>query len=1025
MRNEHKRECLLAFYFLILASGFAWAAEPKAKAAKAQSKEPATEAPAASTPLSPAESLQKFSIAQDLEIEQVLTEPIVAQPVFLNFDERGRMWVVQYRQYPAPAGLKAVSHDSFWRTVYDKVPPPPPNHFRGLDKITIHEDTDGDGVFDKHTTFVEGLSIVTAVERGRGGVWVLNPPYLLFYPDANDDDIPDGDPVVHLSGFGLEDTHSVVNSLRWGPDGWLYAAQGSTVSAHLMRPGVDKAPFLDSMGQLIWRYHPETRRFEVFAEGGGNAFGVELDSKGRFFSGHNGGDTRGFHYVQGGYLQKGFEKHGPLSNPFAFGYFPAMPNNRVPRFTHNFIVYEGGALPEQYLGKLFGVEPLQGRVVWSEIVPDQSSFRTKDLGHVVSSEDRWFRPVDIKIGPEGAIYLCDWYDRQLNHVHSQEGNFDAANGRIYRLKAKGAKPGRPFDLRKLSSPQLVELLSHTNRWFRQTALRVIADRKDRTMIPQLKELLFTDMGQGSLEALWALNLVQLPPEGSNAGLTDDVALKSLAHPDAYVRLWTTRLLCDATKVSPAVAEKLVQIARIEDNLEARNQLACSARRLPAGDGLRIVRNLLEHDEDAKDNRMPLLLWWAIESKAETDRETVLALFENSPLWSRPLVQKHILERLMRRYAQTGLRKDLLTCARLFDLAPGRDHAKLLFAGFEAAFKGRSMIGLPPELIKAMARHGSGSLGSQLRQGDAAAMQTALEAVADSKAKASERQELIEILGEVKAPGSVPVLLRVVESASDQPLRKAALAGLQAFDDPQIGERVVALYPGLDQEVLVAAQTLLASRPSWSWQLAKAVEAGRIKPEAVPLSVVRKIKSCNDEKLVKLAEKIWGSTGLPTTAEMETQIARLGGVLRGGTGNPYNGRTLFSATCASCHALFGSGGQVGPDLTAYQRSDLDNLLQQIVNPSAQIREGYENFSVETKDGRSLTGFLADKDNQIVVLRGLDGQNVVIERKEIVEMKASGLSLMPEGLLDALTDKQARDLFAYLRSSQPLVGTPPKE
>ena len=221
-----------------------------------------------------------------MQIDLVLAEPIVRQPVSLSFDERGRLWVVQYLQYPFPAGLKMVSRDSVWRTVYDKVPQAPPHHVRGRDKITIHEDTDGDGVFDRHKTFVEGLNIATSALRGRGGVWVLNPPYLLFYPDRNNDDVPDGDPEVHLQGFGLEDTHSVVNSLRWGPDGWIYAAQGSTVTGHVTRPGLDqgKEP-VHTMGQLIWRYHPETRRYEVFAEGGGNAFGVEIDAKGRIFSG--------------------------------------------------------------------------------------------------------------------------------------------------------------------------------------------------------------------------------------------------------------------------------------------------------------------------------------------------------------------------------------------------------------------------------------------------------------------------------------------------------------------------------------------------------------------------------------------------------------------------------------------------------------------------------------------------------------------------------------------------------------------
>ena len=337
-----------------------------------------------------------------------------------------------------------VSHDGVWRAVYDKVPPPPPHHFRGKDKITIHEDTDGDGVYDRHKTFVDGLNIATAVAHGRGGVWVLNPPYLLFYPDRDRDDVPDGDPSRPPEGFGLEDTHSVVNSLRWGPDGWLYAAQGSTVTGHVTRPGLDdgKEP-MHSMGQLIWRYHPETRRYEVFAEGGGNAFGVEIDAKGRIFSGHNGGDTRGFHYVQGGYYQKGFNKHGPLSNPYAFGYFPAMKHDRVPRFTHTFVFYEADAFPARYRGLLFGVAPLLNHVVMSEVRPDGSSFRTQDVGLAVSSSDPWFRPVDIKLGPDGSLYIADWYDRQVNHYRNHEGQIDPASGRIYRLKARDAASAIP------------------------------------------------------------------------------------------------------------------------------------------------------------------------------------------------------------------------------------------------------------------------------------------------------------------------------------------------------------------------------------------------------------------------------------------------------------------------------------------------------------------------------------------------------------------------------------------------------
>ena len=204
-------------------------------------------------PLAPSEALKRFQIAKDLKLEQVLAEPLVGQPLFINWDERGRLWVLNYKQYPDPAGLKMVSRDKYLRAVYDKVPLPPPHGVRGRDKITIHEDTDGDGVLDKHKTFVDGLNIASSFARGRGGVFVLNPPYLLFYPDQNDDDIPDSDPIVLLEGFGLEDSHSVANSLRWGPDGWLYACQGSTTTGHIKRPGIDTEP-IHSMGQLIWRY---------------------------------------------------------------------------------------------------------------------------------------------------------------------------------------------------------------------------------------------------------------------------------------------------------------------------------------------------------------------------------------------------------------------------------------------------------------------------------------------------------------------------------------------------------------------------------------------------------------------------------------------------------------------------------------------------------------------------------------------------------------------------------------------------
>ncbi len=181
-----------------------------------------------SAPTPAAEAVNKFDVRNGFELEVAISEPVVAQPLFASWDSRGRMWVVQYRQYQYPAGLKVIRFDQHLRAVFDKVPDPPPAGTPGLDKITVHEDTNGDGTYDKHKEVISSLNIATSVQVGNGGIWVLNPPYLLRYPDANRDDVPDGDPEVHLSGFGLQDTHSVANSLLWGPDGWLYGCNGST-----------------------------------------------------------------------------------------------------------------------------------------------------------------------------------------------------------------------------------------------------------------------------------------------------------------------------------------------------------------------------------------------------------------------------------------------------------------------------------------------------------------------------------------------------------------------------------------------------------------------------------------------------------------------------------------------------------------------------------------------------------------------------------------------------------------------------
>lgn len=969
-----------------------------------------------------AEPEPRLQTPEDIAVDLVAREPHAAQPVFLNFDERGRMWVVQYLQYPEPAGLNLLSRDSVWRVRYDRKKLPPPYDtpekaaFRGRDRIVILEDVKGDGSFAKATTFLDGLNITSAVVRGRGGVWVLSPPQLLWYPDANDDDVPDGAPEVALDGFGIEDSHSIANSLRWGPDGWLYGAVGSTVTCDIVRPGIDREPIAHMVGQGIWRYHPETKRFEVFAEGGGNAFGCEIDAKGRVFSGHNGGDTRGFHYVQGGYLRKGFDKHGDLSNPYAFGYFPAMKHGAVKRFSHNFVLYEGAALPERYRGKLIAIDPMNNYLPLAEIRRRGATFETHDIDAMIRTDDRNFRPVDIKHGPDGALYVADWRDFQINHYRNHEGKITRDDGRIYRLRAKDAKPGyAAFDLHKQSTAELIELLRHENRWWRESTRQVLAERRDPAAIAPLRAALQrNEPGQFALEALWALNL--------SGGFDEALARRLFTHADPHVRAWAVRLVGDTGAAGPETARALVELARVEPEVEVRSQLAASAKRWPAAIGLPVVRALLGRSEDLEDPYVPLQLWWTIERACGADPAAVLGMFatgqEDSP-WRYPIVRTHTAPRLMRRFAAAGGTENFLTCARLLTQAPDLDVRRELVKGFEQAFDGRALPPLPEPLVEALVNSGAASLSLRMRRKDPAAIEEAWRVMADPKAPLTERVRVIATFGEVPH-SAAPARLAELLGSDQPPIVNAALAAAAAYDDARLTAAILKAYGGFRPEEKTLALSVLTSRRSSANALLDAVEAGELKVEAISAESREKLRLLADAGMTARLDRVFGAPAGVAVAGQEGEIARIAALVLGSAGSPYRGRTIYEQRCAACHRLFNQGGDIGPELTSFKRDDIPSLVLAIVNPNAEIREGYEPFILTKKDGAVHTGFLAAKDERQVTLRDMTGLSQTVPRDAIATLTGMGSSLMPPGLLSDLSDAELRDLFAYLRLTQPLVG-----
>ena len=965
---------------------------------------------AAESGFSPEKSHDYLTPAAGLVIDLIASEPNIKQPSFLRFDERGRLWMIEYRQYPHPAGLEVVATDEYWRNVYKKYPAPPghPDFVPGADRITILEDSDGDGGLEKNTTFIDGLNMVTGLAWDADGVWILQPPFLLFYEDKDHDDAPDGPPAVHLRGFGLEDSHSYANSLTWGPDGWLYGAQGSTVTAAITVEGSDAAP-IKSVGQLMWRYHPKKHVYEKFAEGGGNIWSCQFDAKGRLFAGANEGGKLGYHYMQGAYNKKNFGKHGELSNPHTYGYFFGVEEAGSQRVTTNLMIYSDNTLPDRYQDTIITANPLIGRVLASRPVSKGPTFHSELVDVMVDSEDRWFRPVYSESGPDGSVYVADWYDQQINHMENFVGRMSPSDGRVYRIRSEEGYEPAKLDLRTSSTLELVDLLQDPREWYRETARRLIYQRQDESILPVLKDLLIKENGQTALEALWAINLL--------GGFSKEIRKLALGHKYSHVRKWAVRLIGDEKTAEDWELSTMRDLAASDPNIEVRQQLCSTAKRLQMNGSLSIVRELLKRDEDADDAFMPLLVWWALEEFISNNADQVVSLFEGGRLFDEAMVQNSTLEFIMRRLAAEGTRDYLRKCARLLRLAPDAESKRVLLAGFEQAYRGRSMVGLPNELLTAIAESGGGSLAMRIRQGMASATEEAEHLLENPSANEEDLQRAIEALGEVPSPELLPSLLKQLNRNNDS-IRIASLSALRAYNDPSVGESISRSYSGLAGEVQTASQTLLMSRPAWATTWIQSVKEGSIAKNLIPIDVVNGLRRLGDPSLSLLVGEIWPEDG-NGNEEASEEMDRLRSILSlGKTPDRHKGRELYLARCGACHSLHNEGGAIGPELTGYQRSDLHSLLLAITNPNAEIREGYENHLVRTNDGQILSGFIVDRDELVVVLRPVGGQPVVLEESRIESMEDVGVSLMPPRLLIGMDEQSIVDIFSYIQAPQPL-------
>ncbi|WP_152054295.1 PVC-type heme-binding CxxCH protein [Tautonia marina] len=955
----------------------------------------------------PDEAVARMTVAEGLTPRLVAAEPFVRQPVALDFDDRGRLWVLQYLQYPNPASLDRVAVDRYSRTVYDRIPEPPPHGPRGSDRLSILEDTDGDGRIDASRDFVSGLNLASGFAFGDGGVYVLNAPYLLFYPDRNRDDQPDADPEVLLTGFGMEDAHSVANSLTWGPDGWLYGLQGSTVTARIR--GIE-------FQQGVWRYHRPTNRFELFAEGGGNMWGLDFDARGELIASTNVGGNVMLHMVPGGYYWKSFGKHGPLHNPYTFGYFDHVPHEGI---TGGHVAVGGlfamtDALPDSLLGQYLAADLLDHSAHRHQLSRLGSTYQARQVGDLMRANDTWFAPSDMTLGPDGSLYLADWHDRRTAHP-DPDADWDRSNGRIIALDGPGRRSiDVSFDLQSLNSSQWVALLDHPDAWSVRRALRLLREHPDESLLPDLRSRALDGRGSAALIGLWALHGV--------GGLDEQTALLLLDHPEPDVRSWVARLLGDRDTISPALADRLVTLAESDSSVDVRSCLLGVAACHPTTLGLPITSALLQRDEDEADPFIPLRLWWAIERCATEAPAETLDEFATATSWKSSLFRSVIADRLLRRFAGEGTLEGDLACLRLIDSSPTDALRVPLIDALDTATTSRPAPIASPladRLTNLAAAHPDrvSLIRLAARAGQRDALDRALKCAGDPSQPFADRLAFLALIAERHDPSHVQPLLLLATGDPSLSLRLAALGALGRFDDETIPPALLASSSDQSSDWQRRALDLLLSWKSGTIALLNAVDQGQIAAEDLSTDQVARVAALGDPALDARVRKHWGAIASATPEERLAEVRRLNNDLRAGPGDPNRGRLLFREHCASCHLLFGEGQAIGPDLTHANRSDRDFLLLSLVDPSRVIRKEYLPSVVATQDGRILTGLLAEQSPTNLTLITSDGTRTVLPLAEVEEIADATASLMPDDLYRSLAPQELRDLFSYLQGTAP--------
>ncbi|MDG1891336.1 MAG: PmoA family protein [Verrucomicrobiota bacterium] len=949
--------------------------------------------------LTPEKAVETMSIAEGFKVNAFASEPMITQPMAFCWDDRGRMWIAENRDYESRGRGFANSGDS---------------------RILILEDTDRDGVADKRSVFHEGIPFPAAIAVGFDGLWLGAPPNLLFLPDRDGDDRADEEDIeVHLTGWGIRDRHETLNSFHWGPDGWLYGCQGFATPSKVGKPAgkgelyKHGAPFpknieLEGEGVDInggvWRYHPIERKFEVVAHGFSNPWGMDYDAKGQLFISacvipHL------WHVIPGGIYHR---QGGQHYNPYVYSDIRTIADHRHRSAHGGARVYLSDAFPERYHGQIFMANIHEHAVLTDILEPSGSGFIGRHGEDFMLANNAQWIGFSMEIGPAGDVYVLDWHDADI----CGKEVFNKDTGRVFRMAPEQSMAtdweGRYGDLKSLNSMQLADLQTSESAWHARRARLILQQRAhegemNHDVYRRLRQILNSHANPDyRLRALWAMHVTE--------GISDRELRRTSADPDAHIRAWTVQLLCENRAPSEISLRGLETLAQEDPSPVVRLYIASALQRIDLEDRWPIVKALARHGEDAEDHNLPKMIWFGMEP-----------LVENAPARALNLVAQGNIPFLQRVVARRAVDADRLpsVVASLASLPEKQSAVRRSFLeGMLDGLEGRDDMEVPDQWGSVYAKLQQNEdasiqrLALELGQlfGDKAAVKQMLAALNDTEADTAIRRQALLGLASRQRDELREMLPNLL---SDSSLQQDVVRATANFNHGSLSKALLERYSDFDDETRLLALQALASRPSYGRRLTQALKDETVSLSDIPPYVARQLRRVVGNSFVD----VWGPME-QLSKDKEAAMEKYRRLIDGealASADFDAGKKMFEMVCGVCHRMYDAGGEIGPDLTGSNRTNLEYLLDNVIHPSGEIQDDYKLVMITTRDGRSYAGNVASETDRQLTLRVV-GETPVIQKSNIQSREVAPVSMMPEGLFNAMRDQDVLNLVAYLMQAK---------